>query len=203
MRLRALGLMMLGAALFAPASAGAAGPDARHARVPPAGQPEHRRRLRPPDRAAARQPRVHAGDDRGAQRGLGAAARPAGGHPRTGSRSRRATSSPAGTAATRCAEAGPARRGLRVPVSIHEPLRRADQGQRVRSSPWGTRSVQRLGGCWRPYPGVVITTGSVQGSERMYWWLAQDLAERGYVVLTYDVQGQGTSWRSSRTRTSR
>ena len=44
-----------------------------------------------------------------------------------------------------------------------------------------------------PYPGVVITTGSVQGSERMYWWLAEDLAERGYVVLTYDVQGQGTS----------
>ena len=27
----------------------------------------------------------------------------------------------------------------------------------------------------------------------MYVWLAQDLAERGYVVLTYDVQGQGTS----------
>src|SRR3954462_6374680 len=24
-----------------------------------------------------------------------------------------------------------------------------------------------------PYPGVVITTGSVQGSERMYWWLAE------------------------------
>src|SRR3954469_3114021 len=44
-----------------------------------------------------------------------------------------------------------------------------------------------------PYPGVVITTGSIQGSEHMYWWLAQDLAERGYVVLTYDVQGQGTS----------
>jgi hypothetical protein len=44
-----------------------------------------------------------------------------------------------------------------------------------------------------PYPGVVITTGSIQGSERMYFWLAEDLAERGYVVLTYDVQGQGTS----------
>ncbi|GAA1927781.1 hypothetical protein GCM10009815_22810 [Nocardioides marmoribigeumensis] len=42
-----------------------------------------------------------------------------------------------------------------------------------------------------PFPGVVITTGSVQGSEGMYRWLAQDLAERGYVVLTYDVQGQG------------
>jgi dienelactone hydrolase len=44
-----------------------------------------------------------------------------------------------------------------------------------------------------PYPGVVVTTGSVQGSEGMYEWLAQDLAERGYVVLTYDVQGQGSS----------
>lgn len=44
-----------------------------------------------------------------------------------------------------------------------------------------------------PFPGVVITEGSIQGSEGMYAWLAQDLAERGYVVLTYDVQGQGTS----------
>jgi hypothetical protein len=42
-----------------------------------------------------------------------------------------------------------------------------------------------------PFPGAVITEGSVQGSEGMYRWLAQDLAERGYVVLTYDVQGQG------------
>ncbi len=44
-----------------------------------------------------------------------------------------------------------------------------------------------------PFPGVVLTEGSVGGSEGMYEWLAQDLAERGYVVLTYDVQGQGTS----------
>lgn len=44
-----------------------------------------------------------------------------------------------------------------------------------------------------PFPGVVITPGSIQGSEGMYVWLAQDLAERGYVVLTYDTQGQGTS----------
>lgn len=44
-----------------------------------------------------------------------------------------------------------------------------------------------------PFPGVVFTEGSVQGSEGMYEWLAQDLAERGYVVLTYDVQGQGQS----------
>lgn len=44
-----------------------------------------------------------------------------------------------------------------------------------------------------PYPGVVITPGSVGGSQGMYEWLAQDLAERGYLVLLYDVQGQGTS----------
>ena len=44
-----------------------------------------------------------------------------------------------------------------------------------------------------PFPGVVITPGSVQGSEGMYVWLAQDLAERGYTVLTFDVQGQGRS----------
>lgn len=44
-----------------------------------------------------------------------------------------------------------------------------------------------------PYPGVVITPGSVGGSQGMYRWLAQDLAERGYLVLLYDVQGQGTS----------
>jgi dienelactone hydrolase len=44
-----------------------------------------------------------------------------------------------------------------------------------------------------PFPAVVVTTGSIQGSEKMYRWVAEDLAERGYVVLTYDVQGQGTS----------
>lgn len=44
-----------------------------------------------------------------------------------------------------------------------------------------------------PFPGVVLTPGSIQGSGGMYAWLAEDLAERGYVVLSYDVQGQGTS----------
>ena len=44
-----------------------------------------------------------------------------------------------------------------------------------------------------PFPAVEITPGSLQGSERMYWWLAEDLAERGYVVLTFDTQGQGRS----------
>ena len=43
------------------------------------------------------------------------------------------------------------------------------------------------------YPGVVITDGSVQAYEELYYWAAQDLAEAGYMVLTYDVQGQGDS----------
>ena len=44
-----------------------------------------------------------------------------------------------------------------------------------------------------PFPTVVITTGSIQGYEEMYLWAAQGLAEAGYVVMTYDVQGQGQS----------
>lgn len=42
-------------------------------------------------------------------------------------------------------------------------------------------------------PGIVIETGSVQAPERLYWWAAQTLAAHGYVVMTYDVQGQGRS----------
>lgn len=43
------------------------------------------------------------------------------------------------------------------------------------------------------FPGVVITDGSVQAYEELYFWAAQDLAEAGYLVMTYDVQGQGDS----------
>jgi dienelactone hydrolase len=42
-------------------------------------------------------------------------------------------------------------------------------------------------------PGVVITNGSVQADEQMYWYVAQALAKAGYVVLTWDPQGQGQS----------
>ena len=42
-------------------------------------------------------------------------------------------------------------------------------------------------------PGVVITNGSVQADEQMYWYAAQTLAKAGYVVLTFDPQGQGMS----------
>lgn len=44
-----------------------------------------------------------------------------------------------------------------------------------------------------PEPGVVITTGSIQGHEHMYWWAAKALAARGFAVFTWDVQGQGES----------
>ncbi len=42
-------------------------------------------------------------------------------------------------------------------------------------------------------PGVVITNGSVQADEQMYWYAAQALAKDGYIVLTFDPQGQGRS----------
>jgi len=42
-------------------------------------------------------------------------------------------------------------------------------------------------------PGIVITNGSVQADEQMYWYAAQALAKDGYVVLTFDPQGQGQS----------
>lgn len=42
-------------------------------------------------------------------------------------------------------------------------------------------------------PGVVITNGSVQASETLYWWFANTLVENGYVVMTYDPRGQGRS----------
>jgi dienelactone hydrolase len=42
-------------------------------------------------------------------------------------------------------------------------------------------------------PGIVITNGSVQAPERVYWFVAQTLAKAGYVVFTWDPQGQGQS----------
>jgi dienelactone hydrolase len=39
----------------------------------------------------------------------------------------------------------------------------------------------------------VITDGSVQADEQKYWYAAEALAKDGYVVLTFDPQGQGQS----------
>jgi hypothetical protein len=83
-------------------------------------------------------------------------------------------------------------RGLEIPVAFTNRYGALLRGDVYGPLP-GARDPytgKRLRG---PFPAVVITTGSLQGSEKMYRWLAEDLAERGYVVLTYDVQGQGTS----------
>ena len=42
-------------------------------------------------------------------------------------------------------------------------------------------------------PAISITNGSVQAPEELYWHAAQTLAQHGYVVLTWDPQGQGRS----------
>jgi len=42
-------------------------------------------------------------------------------------------------------------------------------------------------------PGVVIETGSVQAPETLYWWFSQALVRAGYVVMTFEVRGQGRS----------
>lgn len=53
--------------------------------------------------------------------------------------------------------------------------------------------VWAYGNLERARPGVVITPGSLQVDEEMYWWAAQTLARHGYAVLSYDIQGQGRS----------
>src|ERR1700704_577736 len=63
----------------------------------------------------------------------------------------------------------------------------ARNGTTISGHVWATRS----GLPWRP--GVVITNGSVQADEQLYWFAAQALAKAGYVVLTFDPQGQGQS----------
>ena len=63
----------------------------------------------------------------------------------------------------------------------------ARDGATISGHLWATRAgpAQR--------PGIVITNGSVQADEQMYWYAAQALAKAGYVVMTFDPQGQGQS----------
>jgi len=77
---------------------------------------------------------------------------------------------------------GPEHYGIVQPV-----LFTARNGATISGHVWATRSgpAQR--------PGIVITNGSVQAPERLYWFAAQALAKAGYVVLTFDPQGQGLS----------
>jgi hypothetical protein len=86
----------------------------------------------------------------------------------------------------------PGHRGIMLPIAFtnrYGALLRGDVYAPLPGAkdPYSGRPLQG------PFPAVVITTGSIQGSEHMYTWLGEDLAERGYVAITYDVQGQGTS----------
>lgn len=73
-------------------------------------------------------------------------------------------------------------RGLVRPV-----LFTARNGATISGHVWATKA----GPAKRP--GIVITNGSIQASEQLYWWAAQTLAKAGYVVVTSDPQGQGRS----------
>lgn len=44
-----------------------------------------------------------------------------------------------------------------------------------------------------PYPGVVFTTAGSQAFRHLYYWLAEGLAENGYMVMMYDIPAQGGS----------
>jgi dienelactone hydrolase len=77
---------------------------------------------------------------------------------------------------------GPKGYGIVKPV-----LFTARNGATISGHVWATRS----GPARRP--GIVITNGSVQADEQMYWYAAQALAKDGYVVMTFDPQGQGQS----------
>jgi len=76
----------------------------------------------------------------------------------------------------------------RDPDHIRRPiLFTARNGATISGHVWATRPGPRR------RPGVVVTPGSVQAPEELYWFAPATLAERGYVVLTFDVQGQGYS----------
>src|SRR5947209_4089416 len=83
-------------------------------------------------------------------------------------------------------------RGVEIPIAFTNRYGALLRGDVWRPLP-GARDPYTHRRLHAPYPLVVITTGSIQGSEKMYDWAAEDLAERGYVVLSYDVQGQGSS----------
>jgi dienelactone hydrolase len=70
---------------------------------------------------------------------------------------------------------------------VKKVLFTARSGATISGRVWATRA----GPAKRP--GIVITNGSVQAPERLYWFAAQTLAKAGYVVLTSDPQGQGQS----------
>lgn len=70
---------------------------------------------------------------------------------------------------------------------VDKVLWTARNGSTVSGHVWATRAGPRK------RPAVIITNGSVQAPEQVYWWAAQSLAKAGYVVVTFDPQQQGLS----------
>jgi dienelactone hydrolase len=70
---------------------------------------------------------------------------------------------------------------------VRKVLFTARDGATLSGRVWATKAGPKK------RPGIVITDGSVQADEQMYWYAAQALAKDGYVVLTFDPQGQGQS----------
>jgi hypothetical protein len=66
-------------------------------------------------------------------------------------------------------------------------------GRALAATVWGP-SDQMLDdlGLAAPLPGLIYS-GGVISAQPMYYWFAQEMARHGYVVLTYDVSGQGRS----------
>ncbi len=89
-------------------------------------------------------------------------------------------------------ESWPGNRGLEVPVVFTATDGAELQGDVFAPLP-EARDPYTGAPLHGPFPGAIIVTGSIQASRDEYAWLAEDLAERGYVVLTFDVEGQGTS----------
>jgi dienelactone hydrolase len=70
---------------------------------------------------------------------------------------------------------------------------RNDRGQALAATMWGpTDAMLADRGLTAPLPGIVYSGGFIS-SQPMYYWFAQEMARNGYVVMTYDVSGQGRS----------
>lgn len=75
-------------------------------------------------------------------------------------------------------------------MGLREPVRfTARSGAVLSGNLWATRE----GPATRPL--AVVTSGAGGTPETSYWWAAQTLAAAGYVVMTWDAQGQGASQR--------
>lgn len=75
-----------------------------------------------------------------------------------------------------------ARGGLVSPV-----LYTSRSGATISGHVWATKAGRAK------RPGVVIINGSVGGFDQAYWYLAQSLARAGFVVMSFDAQGEGMS----------